>query len=151
MCACGISWAFEEVGCAMSKWTIAEEELLRDFAHKGAKAVSVEIARLLGVVRSPRAVEMHASRIHVSLRRLGQCPRCGTIGVHLSQKSGMCKLCTEEFYIEEERVFNELLREEAKSREEGAALDAAKRERLRLRQQNSRLCKRHGLVTKSKR
>lgn len=131
------------------EWTAEEEALMRENAHLGADAVAAALWKTLGKKRSVRAVEMHASRMHLSLRQRTECPRCHALGVHLSRKTGVCRLCTEELYIEEERVFNELLHEEAKARESGEVLDTAKRERLRLRQQNSRLARKHGLKGKT--
>lgn len=126
-------------------WTLRQEEVLREFAHEGADVVCAALASECGVVRSVRAVEMHASRIHVSLRRLETCPECGAMGVRLNRVSGMCPLCTELLHVEEERAFSELLALEAAGCEEGPELDAARREYARLRQQNSRTCRKFGL------
>ncbi len=129
-------------------WTVRQEEVLREFAHEGVDVVCAALRRICGVERTVHAVEMHASRIHVSLKRLETCPECGAVGVRLSRTSGMCPLCTELLHVEEERAFSELLALEAKGCEEGPELEAAKREYARLRQQNSRTCRRYGLQGK---
>ena len=129
-------------------WTLRQEDVLREFAHEGADVVRAALLSECGVERSVRAVEMHASRIHVSLRRLETCPECGAMGVRLNRVSGMCPLCTELLHVEEERAFSELLALEAAGCEEGPELDAARREYARRRQQNSRTCRKFGLKGK---
>ncbi|OUO62071.1 hypothetical protein B5F74_02340 [Collinsella sp. An271] len=132
----------------MSSWTTGQEELLREMGHLGVDAVQAEMKRRFGVERSRRSIEVHASRIRCSLRKLEVCPMCGAIGVHLNRQSGMCARCTLEMHVAEEAAFNELLELEAKGCEEGPELEAAKREWARLRQRNSRLCREYGLKGK---
>ncbi|MDN0055552.1 hypothetical protein [Collinsella ihumii] len=129
----------------MSAWTTGQEELLRELGHLGAEAVREEMRRRFGVERSRRSIEVHASRIHVSLRRLEVCPMCGAVGVHLNRQSGACSRCTVEMHVAEEAAFNEILELEARGCEEGPELEAARREWARLRQRNSRLMRKHGL------
>ena len=118
---------------------------MRERGYLGAEGVRRALLEEYGVERSIHAIEMHASRIHVSLRRLEVCPECGAAGVRINRVSGMCPLCTERQHVEEERAFGELLAAEAAGCEEGPALDAARREYARLRQQNSRTCRKFGL------
>lgn len=120
-------------------WTTRQEEIVREQCHRGSRAVRDAIERECGVRRTVRAVEAHASRMHVSLKVRSECPQCGAIGVRLNRQTGMCPLCTEELHVEEGRAFNELLRREVEGCEEGPELDAAWREYVRMRQQNSRL------------
>lgn len=126
-------------------WTTRQEEIVREQCFRGAEAVRDAIERECGVRRSVRAVEAHASRMRVSLRVRSECPGCGAVGVRLNRQSGMCARCTEEAHVAEERAFNELLRAEAVGCDEGPEVDAARREWARLRQQNSRLMRKHGL------
>lgn len=92
---------------------------MREQCFRGAEAVRDAIERECGVRRTVRAVEAHASRMHVSLRVLAECPACGVVGVRLNRQTGLCPRCTEEAHVEEERAFNELLQLEAKGCEEG--------------------------------
>lgn len=135
----------------MSAWTTGQEELLRELGHRGVEAVQAEMRRRFGVERSRRSIEVHASRIRVSLRRLEVCPGCGAVGVHLNRQSGMCARCTLEMHVAEEAAFNEILELEARGCEEGPEIEAARREWARLRQRNSRLCREHGLRGKRER
>ena len=108
------------------------------------------LLRECGVVRSVHAIEAHASRIHMSLRVLEECPECGTLGVRLNRQSGICARCTERQHVEEERAFHELLLAEARGAC-GDEVDELRREYVALRQKNSRLCRKHGLEPKGKR
>lgn len=132
-------------------WSVRQEEVLRAYGHMGARAVQGALLHECGVARTIRAIEMHASRTHVSLKVLSQCPECGAVGVRLSRRSGMCPLCTERGHVEEERAFGELLELEAAGCEDGPELEAARREYARLRQRNSRLMRKFGLPGKGER
>jgi len=132
-------------------WTCRQEELLREHCYEGVDAVRMALARECGVRRSVRAIEAHASRIHVSLRRLSTCPECGAVGVRLNHISGMCARCTEEAHVEEERAFRDLLELEAHGCDEGPEIEAARREWARLRQRNSRTRRAFGLLGKHER
>lgn len=135
----------------MSAWTTGQNDVIRELGYRGAVAVREELRRRYGVERSVHAIEMQASRIHASLRVRTVCPQCGAVGVRLNRQSGMCPRCTEEAHVAEERAFNELLRREAEGCEEGPEIEAARREYARLRQQNSRLMRKHRLRGKRER
>ena len=135
----------------MSTWTVRQESIIRERCHEGAEAVRDAIERECGVSHSVRAVEMHACRMHVSLRVRATCPECGAIGVRINRQSGMCPLCTELGHVAEEEAYNELLQLEAEGREEGPELERAKRKYAQLRQKNSRLAREHGLPGKRER
>ncbi len=124
---------------------------MRENCFRGVAAVQAALLRECGVERSIRAIEVHASRIHMSLKVRHQCPECGRIGVHLNRQSGMCAGCTELMHVEEERAFNELLEAEAASAVGSGEVERLQREYAALRQRNSRLCRKHGLASKSKR
>lgn len=132
-------------------WTTGQDNTLREVGHLGVEFAVAELARRHGAVRSPHAVQAHASRIRVSLRNREVCPGCGAVGVRLNRQSGMCKRCTVQAHVEEERAFNELLELETTGCEEGPEVDAARREYARLRQRNSRLIRKHGLRGKRRR
>ena len=135
----------------MADWTTRQEEIVREFGHYGVERVQQELARQCGSKRSFRSIESKASRIHVSLRVRQVCPECGLVGVRLNRQSGMCVRCTELMHLNEEIVFNERLmaeREELASDDDVAEI---RRERDRIRQQNSRLCRRFKLKTRRQR
>lgn len=129
------------------RWDETQDDLLRECSFRGAAFVAAELWRRLGVRHSVRAVEMRASRIHCSLAVQTVCPGCGAVGVGLNRQTGMCRLCTERYHLECERAFNERLEQERLAAEDGAEVDAVRRERDRLRKANSRLKRRHGLKT----
>ena len=135
----------------MNSWTVKQEALIREHCHEGVYAVRDAIERECGVKRTIRAIEAHASRIHVSLKVKRVCPECGAIGVHINRQSGMCPICTERGHIAEEQAYNELLQLEAARCESGPELEEAKRKYAQLRQANSRLSREHGLPGKRKR
>lgn len=64
------------------------------------------------------------------------------VEVRLNRQSGMCPKCTELMHLNEEIAFNEILQAE---REE--AIAGIRRERDKMRQRNSRLCRKYGLKT----
>lgn len=127
----------------MSFWTTGHEEVLREFCHQGAQAVSDEIFNRYGVYHSPHAVEMYAHRVHVSLRKMRECPECGMLVDHLNRQTGLCARCSEVQHVERERAYNQILEREAKEAEN--ELSDATREYAALRQRNSRLRRKHGL------
>lgn len=132
-------------------WTVRQEEVMRENCFRGARAVQEALLRECGVRRTVRAIEAHASRIHMSLRVREECPECGTVGVRLNRQSGMCARCTDLMHVEEERAFNELLQAEAEGRADSAEIERLEREYAALRQRNSRLCRKHRLRSKGKR
>ncbi len=117
----------------MMFWTVKQEEVMRENCYRGAAAVQEALLRECGVRRTIRAIEAHASRIHMSLRVREQCPECGTIGVRLNRQSGMCAYCTELMHVEEERAFNELLEAEAVGCTDSAEIERLQREYAALR------------------
>lgn len=135
----------------MSGWTTGHEDVLRELCFYGAQAVSDEIYRRFGAYHSPHACEMHASRIHVSLRKLDVCPECGAVGVHLNRQTGLCPLCTERQHVAEEQTFNELLQAERDVAEGSPEIEELRRKYASLRQRNARLRRRYGLPGKTER
>ena len=128
------------------RWTDEQDDVLREVCYLGADAVAEMNRRRCGESPSARAVEMRASRIHCSLALRTVCPECGAVGVGLNRQTGMCRMCTERFHLEQERAFNEQLEAERAAAEDPAAVADVRRERDRLRQRNSRLCRKYGLA-----
>ena len=87
----------------MSWWTEEQDDVLREVSFRGAAYAAAEIERRCGVRHSVRAVEMRASRIHCSLAVQTVCPQCGAVGVKINRQTGMCRLCTERYHLEQER------------------------------------------------
>ncbi len=130
------------------RWTEEQDDVLREVSFRGAAYAAAEIERRCGARHSVRAVEMRASRIHCSLALQTVCPECGAVGVMLNRQTGMCRLCSERYHLEQERAFNEQLEREREAVENGATIEEVRRERDRLRQRNSRLCRKYGLPGK---
>ena len=130
------------------RWTEEQDDVLREVSFRGAAFAAAEIERRCGARHSVRAVEMRASRIHCSLAVQTVCPECGAVGVMLNRQTGMCRLCSERYHLEQERAFNEQLEREREAVENGATIEEVRRERDRLRQRNSRLCRKYGLPGK---
>lgn len=135
----------------MSWWTEEQDDVLREVSFRGAEFATAEIERRCGARHSVRAVEMRASRIHCSLAVQTVCPQCGAVGVNINRQTGMCLLCTERYHLEQERAFNEQLERERLTCERSDELADVRRERDKMRQRNSRLCRKYGLRGKRER
>ena len=122
----------------MSWWTEEQDDVLREVSFRGAAFAAAEIERRCGVRHSVRAVET-------------VCPSCGAVGVKINRQTGMCRRCTEEYHLAQERAFNEQLERERVAAEEAADIDDVRRERDMMRQRNSRLCRKYGLKGKRER
>lgn len=129
----------------MSWWTEEQDDVLREVSFRGAAYAAAEIERRCGVAHSVRAVEMRASRIHCSLAVRTVCPQCGAVGVNINRQTGLCRRCTEEYHLAQEKAFNEQLERERAHAEDAADIDDVRRERDMMRQRNSRLRRRYGL------
>ena len=135
----------------MTAWTTRQDEIIREYGHQGAEAVAAAILRECGVDRSPHSVEHRASRIHVSLKVQQVCPECGVVGVRLNRQSGLCPKCTEIQHLNEEIAFNELLQAEREAATDPDEIAGIRRERDKMRQRNSRMCRKYGLPTRRER
>lgn len=129
----------------MAEWTTRQDSLLRELSHLGAAAVRDAIERECGVARTVRAVEIRASRIHVSLKQQPVCPDCGVVGVRLNRQSGLCPKCTEKMHLAEAIAFNEALQAEREAAADEDEIEQIARERASMRQRNSRLARKYGL------
>ena len=132
-------------------WTEEQDDVLREVSYRGAAFAAAEIEQRCGAAHSVRAVEMRASRIHCSLAMQTVCPGCGAVGVVINRQTGMCRRCTEEYHLEQERAFAEQLERERAAAEDSAEIDGVRRERDRLRQANSRTCRKYGLKSRRER
>lgn len=72
----------------MSWWTERQDDCLRECSYRGARYVRDEIEWRFGVRHTVHAVEMRASRLHVSLRVQTVCPSCGARGREHRQGHG---------------------------------------------------------------
>lgn len=131
----------------MSWWTEGQDDCLRECSYRGARYVRDEIERRFGVRHTVHAVEMRASRLHVSLMVRTVCPSCGAVGVVIVKGTGMCRRCSDRFHLEEARAFGELLEAERAAAEDPAKLAEIRREWDAQRKRNSRACKKYGLPT----
>lgn len=135
----------------MIPWTTRQDSILRELGYLGAEAVRDAILRECGVYRTLHAVEHRASRIHVSLKVRQVCPECGVVGLRLNRQSGLCPKCTELMHLNEEIAFNEILQAEREAATNPDEIAGIRRERDRIRQRNSRLCRKYGLPTRRER
>lgn len=121
---------------------------MRANGHPGVKAVRDALLCERGTDRLVRSIESQASRFHVSLKVQQVCPECGVVGVHLNRQSGMCPKCTELMHLNEELAFNETLQREREGKADEAEVSQIRMERDRMRQKNSRLCRKYGLKSR---
>ena len=135
----------------MIPWTTKQDSVLRELGHLGSEAVQGALLRECGVFRSVHAIEHRASRIHVSLKVQPVCPECGVVGVRLNRQSGLCPKCTELMHLNEEIAFNEILQAERDAATDEGEIARLRRERDKMRQRNSRLCRKYGLPTRRER
>ena len=135
----------------MEAWTTKQDSILRELSYLGADAVRDALRRECGVDRSIRAIEIRASRIHASLAVRPVCPECGVVGLRLNRQSGLCPRCTELMHLNEEIAFNEILQEEREAASDEKEIAGIRRERDKMRQRNSRLCRKYGLATRRER
>ena len=88
---------------------------------------------------------MYVSRIHCSLAVQTMCPRCGASGREDQPADRHVPALHGALPLEQERAFNEQLERERAACEESAELADVRRERDKMRQRNSRLCRKYGL------
>ena len=131
----------------MARWDDVQDAILREFCHMGAEACRDIIGQRTGIVRSVDATWRHANRIGASCFQFAICPRCGRKAKRLMPETGLCKACNELHRAEEQRRFNIRLSKEINMLEKGIDYEyvANKRRHDAIRQENSRLCRRHGL------
>jgi DnaJ-class molecular chaperone len=132
-------------------WSEKQDDVLRECSFRGAAFARDEIERRCGVSHTVHAVEVRASRIHCSLQVQTVCPECGAVGVVINKQTGLCRLCTERYHLEQERAFAEILKAERAAAEDSGRIAEARRERDAQRQRNSRTCRKYGLPSRRER
>ncbi len=130
------------------RWSEEQDDVLRECSFRGAAYARDEIERRCGTAHTLHAVELRASRIHCSLAVQTVCPECGAVGVVINRQTGLCRLCTERYHLEQERAFAEVLERERAEAEDPGRIAEARRERDAQRQRNSRTCRRYGLKSR---
>lgn len=130
------------------RWSEEQDDVLRECSFRGAAYARDEIERRCGTAHTLHAVELRASRIHCSLAVQTVCPECGAVGVVINRQTGLCRLCTERYHLEQERAFAEVLERERAEAEDPERIAEARRERDAQRQRNSRTCRRYGLKSR---
>jgi hypothetical protein len=133
------------------RWDEEQDDVIRECCYRGAAYVAREIWLRCGVRRTVRAVEMRASRIHVSLVVQTECPECGAVGVVINRSTGLCRQCSERLHLAEERAFGDVLEAERAAAEDERVIADVRRERDAQRKRNSRTCKKYGLKTRRER
>lgn len=139
---------FGGMGVCFVRWSEEQDDVLRECSFRGAAYARDEIERRCGAVHTLHAVELRASRIHCSLAVQTVCPECGAVGVVINRQTGLCRLCTERYHLEQERAFAEVLERERAEAEDPGRIAEARRERDAQRQRNSRTCRRYGLKSR---
>jgi len=131
----------------MAGWTKDQNELLKECSHLGFEACRDLIYQRFGVRRSVEATKRQAYRIGASTVRYVVCPECGRKAARLNYETGLCKACNERYRAEEQRLLNIQIVKEIRSIENGGDYEyiANKRRHDAIRQENSRLCRKHGL------
>lgn len=110
------------------RWDSEQEQILREFGHRGAEYCRNLIFKKFGILRSVEATQRQASRINAPLAQHQTCPVCGRIERKLNRNSGLCEACNYE------RLWREQVEEEIRIRrelqrggDEGAALQAKRK------------------------
>lgn len=135
----------------MPRWTKEQDEVLIENANKGAEYIASAINKKFGLHRTAHAVRNHASRLGISLMQFSICPECGRVGYPLNRLTGLCPICSTEARTEQHKQFQKVLRMEVRRIEDDPDYKRAVREGNRVRQQNSRICKKYGLPSMSER
>lgn len=133
------------------RWTVGQENVIRELRFLGAGAIRDEIERRFGVAHSKHAIEVRASILGISLQRRYQCPECGCFVEQVNRLTGMCPRCSAYYRVQEEVAFSETIERERMEHLNGPSLEEAKRDYHNLRQQNRRTCEKYGFDIKSMR
>ena len=133
------------------KWTIGQENVIRELRFLGAQGVRDAIEKEFGVSHTKHAVQVRASLLGISLQKRYRCPECGDIVESVNRLSGLCLRCSVYCRIQEEISFSEAIEREHMERLDGPSLEEAKHKYHALRQQNRRRCEKYGLDVKAMR
>lgn len=133
------------------RWTVGQENVIRELRFLGADAIRDEIEKRFGIAHSKHAIEVRASILGISLQRRHQCPECGCFVEQVNRLTGMCPRCSAYYRVQEEVAFSEAIERERMEHLNGPSLEEAKRDYHNLRQQNRRTCEKYGFDVKSMR
>lgn len=131
------------------KWTIGQENVIRELRFLGADAVRDEIEERFGVRHTKHAVQIRASLLGISLQKRYQCPECGELVESINRLTKLCPRCSAYYRVQEEIAFSEAIERERMEHLDGPSLEEAKHEYHALRQQNRRRCEKYGLDLKT--
>ena len=135
----------------MPKWSWQQDSVLWEHGHEGAERCATIIWQRFGISRTPGAVQRRASRIGASMLRYEICPGCGRRTREITER-GVCPICHQRELAHGQREFNKLLQAEIRrSLKSTDEYRKAEREHEKARQENSRLCRKHGLPGKRER
>ena len=110
------------------KWTIAQENILRLYGHRGVKFCRDYIHKVFGVYRSIEATQRHASRIKALMIVYEICPECGRAAKKLNRNTGVCEACNyERLWKEQVEEEQRIIRDLQKGGAENAVLQAKRR------------------------
>lgn len=100
-------------------WTCDEDEILCGYAHEGARGVSKALMEELGSSRSVSSVVNRASLLSVSLQPYETCSLCGRRVKKggLMSVTGFCRLCHQEYMVEQNTQLRKELEHEYSERE----------------------------------
>ena len=129
----------------MPRWRPHEEDYLREHAGDGAQAIAESLGRTVN------SVQVHASRMGISLYRRWHCPKCGHYTyTPLTKWSGWCRKCSIDESADKAAVKNKQIRlevaeerrriREAEQRRQAiySDTDRKKKELRRLREERKR-------------
>ena len=126
----------------MPRWSLLQDECLREHANEGAERCAAIIRHRFGVSHTPDAVKRHAYRIGVPIIVYEICPSCGGRVRNLGN-TGVCYACRQRELAAEQRRFNESLLAELLEAESPAARRRAEREYDAARAQTARIRRKH--------
>lgn len=134
----------------MTKWSKAQDELLREFGNRGAEYCAAALRNRFGISRTPEAVRRHAYRVGISIIRYETCPRCGR-AVSTVGADGLCGLCHQRRLAEEQKAFNASILAELRNQDREREIAEVRKDYQNARQQTSRICRKYGIRNRKER
>lgn len=109
----------------MPRWRPHEEAYLQEHAGDGAQAIAESLGRTV------KSVQVHASRMGVSLYRRWHCPNCGRYTYKpLSRWSGWCRRCSIEASADTAAMKNKRIRQEVAEEKEAIRKEERRRQMI---------------------
>lgn len=133
------------------KWTKEQDEILMECGNHGPDECAEIIYARTGRRHTVEAVRRHAYRIGASLVVYSICPGCGKKAAKVNKHDGLCRTCHERELAQEQRRINSKLRAEIAALDSEDEYRRAVSEHAKVRQENSRLCRKYGLPGKRER